>query len=220
MALGLGLVAKEKGPGGGALDVHFMEAVCEEVVIRLGRIGLLFQFIVKGDSGRILVALEEDFVECGGAESGLDASDAEEVVLSESDALEGEDLLGVDGLVDGQQVSAEAVDGIAVLDGDDGEAGAGEGVFAGVLRCSGLAGGGAGAGGELGVGSVGGELFVGGHRLRGSTARAGGVVGEAGSDSQDRAICGLQQGNHGSVSEFLDCVRDQEVPRLTLQPEQ
>lgn len=61
------------------------------------------------------------------------------VVLSEGEAFEREGFLGVDGLVDGDEVGAEARDGFAFFDFDDGEVGAGEGVFAGVLGCSGLA---------------------------------------------------------------------------------
>ncbi len=163
MALGLGLVAEEEAPGGGVVDVHFVEAVGEEVALGLRFVGVVFEFVVEGDVGDVVIAIDEDFVEGGGAEAGLHAGDAEEAVLGEGDAFEGEEFLGVDGLVGGDEVGAEAVDGVAVFGVDDGEGVGGEGVFAGVLGSSGFAGGGAGAGGGFCVGSVSGELFVGGH---------------------------------------------------------
>lgn len=173
VALGLGLVAEEEAPGGGVLHVDAMEAVGEEVALGLEFVGIVVEFAIERDGGGFLIALDEDFVERSGAEAGFDAGDAEEAVLGEGDAFEGEEFLGVDGLVGGDEAGAEAVDGGAVFDGDDGEGVGGEGVFAGepmcncVLRCSGLAGGGAGAGGAGGVSPVGGELFVGGHLLEG-----------------------------------------------------
>ncbi len=85
-------------------------------------------------------------------------------MLGEGDALQRGELLGVDRLVDGDEVVAKAVDGVAVLDFDDGEVGAGEAVLASVLGGAGFACGSAGAGGVLGVGSVGRELF-GGNRV-------------------------------------------------------
>jgi hypothetical protein len=78
-------------------------------------------------------------VEGGGAKSGFEAGYAEQVVLSEGDAFEGKSFLRVDGLIDGDEVGAEAVNRVAVLDLDDGEVDAGEPVFAGVLRGPGFA---------------------------------------------------------------------------------
>jgi hypothetical protein len=88
--------------------------------------------------------------------------------LGEGYALQGEEFLGIDGLVDGDEVVAEAGDFLEVFETDDGEGGSGEDVFAGVLGRVGLALRGAGAGGFGGVGAVGGEAFGGdgatGHR--------------------------------------------------------
>jgi hypothetical protein len=53
--------------------------------------------------------------------------------LGEGDTLDGEELLGVDGLVDGDGVLAEAGDLVEIFEADDGEGGGGESVFAGVL---------------------------------------------------------------------------------------
>lgn len=118
---------------------------------------------MEGDVGGLIVDEEEGGVEGGGEESGLEAGDAQEIVLCEGDALDGEEFLGVAGRVGGDEVGAEFLDGVGVFDFDDGEVGAGEGVLAGVLGCSGLASGGAGAGGVLRVGAVGGGLFFGWH---------------------------------------------------------
>jgi hypothetical protein len=70
-----------------------------------------------------------------------------------------EGFLGVDGLVDGQEVSSETGDGVEVFEADDGELGSPEAVFAGVLGGAGLAFGGAGSGGSGGVGTIGGKLL-------------------------------------------------------------
>jgi hypothetical protein len=85
---------------------------------------------------------------------------------------EGEEFLGVDGLVDGDEVVAEAGDFLEVFEADDGEGGPGEDVFAGVLGRVGLALGGAGAGGPGGVGAIGGEAF-GGYGVMGFWHRDG-----------------------------------------------
>jgi hypothetical protein len=70
---------------------------------------------------------------------------------------EGEEFLRVDGLVDGDEVGLEARDFVEFLEAHDGEGGGAEAVFAGVLGGSGLPLLGAGAGGALSIGAVGGE---------------------------------------------------------------
>ena len=82
-------------------------------------------------------------------------------MLGEGDAFEGEEFLGVDGLVEGDEVVLEVGDFLEVFEADDGEGGGGEAVFAGILGGAGLALRGAGAGGLGGVGAIGGELFGG-----------------------------------------------------------
>jgi hypothetical protein len=81
----------------------------------------------------------EGLVEEGGADAFVEAFDAEEDLLGEGDALDGEEFLGVDGLVDGDGVFAEAGDLVDVFEADDGEGGGGESVFAGVEGGAGLA---------------------------------------------------------------------------------
>jgi hypothetical protein len=97
----------------------------------------------------------------------VEAFDAEEGLLGEGDALDGEEFLGVDGLVDGDGVFAEAGDLVEFLEADDGEGGGGESVLAGVLGGAGFAFGGAGSSGLGGVGAVGGESLIGDWLLGG-----------------------------------------------------
>ena len=103
----------------------------------------------------------EGLVEAGGEEAGFEARGAEDGLLGEGDALDGEEFLGVDGLVDGDEVGSEMGDLMEVFEADDGEGGGGEAVFAGILGGAGLALRGAGPGGLGGVGAIGGELFLG-----------------------------------------------------------
>src|ERR1035437_2786305 len=139
-----------------------MEAFGEEVVTVLG----LGDFVIPVDE-RVADAHEgfavtgEGLIEEGGGDAGMEAFDAEEGLLGEGDALDGEEFLGVDGLVDGDGVLAEVGDFVDVFEADDGEGGGGESVFTGVLGGAGFAFGGAGSGGLGGVGAIGGELLIG-----------------------------------------------------------
>ena len=160
-ALGLGLIAEEEGKAVGVF-VEAVEAFGEEVVAVLG----LGDFVIVvdelvGDAHQGAAVAVEGLIEEGGAKAVVEAFDAEEGLLGEGDALDGEELLGVDGLVDGDEVLAEAGDLVEVFEADDGEGGGGESVFAGVLGGAGFAFWGAGSGGLGGVGAVGGELFIG-----------------------------------------------------------
>jgi len=106
--------------------------------------------------------------------------------LGEGDALKGEEFLGVDGAIEGDEVFAEVGDLIEVFEADDGEAGGGEAVFAGILGRAELALRGAGAGGLRCIGAIGGELIWGnGMRHGNSTLRfedgnGGGLESEIG----------------------------------------
>ena len=82
-------------------------------------------------------------------------------MLGEGDALDGEALLGVDGPVDGDGVSDEVIDVVNVLEADDGEVGAREMEFAGILGGPGFSLRRAGPGGTRGVSAIGIELFLG-----------------------------------------------------------
>jgi hypothetical protein len=171
VALGLGLIAQQEGEAVGFAG--------QQVVAILGAGD--FDIAIAGDGGVHqadgLAAAIEGGVQAGGEVAGFQAGAAEDGVL-------GEELLGVDGLVDGDEVVAEAGDFLEVFEADDGEGGPGEDVFAGVLGRVGLARRGARSGGFGGVGTIGGEAFGGNgatwHKgepsvLRGSTGRGLGL---------------------------------------------
>jgi hypothetical protein len=117
------------------------------------------EFFVHQDHG--VSGGVEGLVEAGGEEAGFEAHGAEESLLREGNALDGEEFLGVDGLVDSQEVVLEMGDLMEIFEADDGEGGGREAVFAGILGGAGLAQWGAGPGGFGGVGAIGGELFLG-----------------------------------------------------------
>ena len=103
-------------------------------------------------------------VEAVDEDAGFEARGAKPGLLRESDYLEGEQLLGVDRLVDGEEIVLETGDLIELFEPDDGEGGGGEAVSAGVLGGAGLAFGSARAGTLGRVGAVGCELLIGsGH---------------------------------------------------------
>jgi hypothetical protein len=162
LAFGLGLVAEEDGPAVG-LAGEAEEAVGEAVVAVLGAgdfdVAISDEFRAHGREGEIVGV--EGFVEGGCEEAGLEPGGAEDGLLGEGHTFEGEELLRVDGPIDGEEVELEAGDFLEVFEPDDGEAGSGETVLEGVLRGASLALGSLGAGGPGGVGSVGGELFGG-----------------------------------------------------------
>jgi hypothetical protein len=181
VALGLGLIAQQEAETVG-LAVQAVEAVAQQVVAVLGASD--FDIPVAGDD-RVqeadgFAAVIEGLVEAGGEETGFEAGAAEDGLLGEGGAFEGEEFLGVDGLVEGDEVVAEMGDFLKVFDADDGEGRGGEHVFAGVLGRAGLALGGAGSGGLSGVGAIGGEALGGdgamGHStLKGSRGMVSGL---------------------------------------------
>ena len=81
-----------------------MEAFGEEIVATLftGDFLILSEFF--GHRHELLLAIQaEGVIEAGGEEARLEARGAEEGLLGEGDALDGEELLRVDGLVDGEE---------------------------------------------------------------------------------------------------------------------
>jgi hypothetical protein len=111
----------------------------------------------------------ERFAEAVGEEAGFEAGGAEDGLLGESDALKGEEFLGVDGAVGFDEVFAEVGDLIEVFEADDGEGGNSEAVFAGIPGRAELTFRGAGAGGISGVGAIGGELVWGNGKRHGNS---------------------------------------------------
>ena len=162
VAFRLGLIAQKQGPTVG-LAGHLLEAFAQQVVaVLLARdfdIAIAGEFRVhEFDRAAEAVAGR---VEGGGEEAGFEARGAEEGLLGESEALESEELLGVDGLVEGHEVVLEMGGLLEVFEADDGEGGSGEAVLARILRGAGLARGGAWAGRFDGIGAIGGELLWG-----------------------------------------------------------
>ena len=116
---------------------------------------------VVGEGVDQAVIAIEGFVEAAGEQSGFESGGAKQGLLGEGHALDGEKLLGIDGLVEGDEVLLEAGDGVEFFKPDDGEVGGGKAVLAGVLGGDGFALGRARSGGAGGVGAVGGEAFRG-----------------------------------------------------------
>src|ERR1039457_424135 len=138
-ALGLGLIAQEQAPTVGGVD-EALEAFGEEEVTILGLDDsniVVDEVAADADQGPAVAA--EALIEAVGEQAGFEAGGAEEGLLGEGDALDGEELLGVDGLVAGDEVFAEAGDIVDFLEADDGEGGGGEAVFAGILGGASLA---------------------------------------------------------------------------------
>ena len=171
----MSLIAEEEAPGVIAAS-ESLEAGGEAQTAVLGFGDFDVAAKVVGEETPGIAGGGDGLVHGLGEESGLEGGHAEEVELGESDALDGEELLGVGGMVGGDGVLAEVGESVELFETDDGELRGGESVFAGVLGGTGFALGGLGAGGFDGVGPVGGELlsesgfFI---RLRGSTGTWG-----------------------------------------------
>jgi hypothetical protein len=137
-----------------------VEAFGEEEVAVLGAgdfdIAIAGELLIHGEEG-LVVGDIEGFIEAGGEEAGFEAGGAADGLLGDGHAFEGEQLLGVDGAVDGDEAALEVGDFLEVFEADDAEGGAGIAVADGVAGGDGLALGGAGAGGKGGVGAVGGD---------------------------------------------------------------
>ncbi len=131
-ALGLGLIAEEKDEVVVFVAIQAEEAVGEGIIAIL----LAGDFDIADHLGlhrhEEAVMGVEGFVETAGEEAGLEAGGAAHAVLGDRNLLDGPKLLGIDGLVDGDEVLFKAGDLLMVLDADNGKAGGGEGVFAGV----------------------------------------------------------------------------------------
>jgi hypothetical protein len=134
VAFRLGLVADGQGPTVGLLD-HAVESFAQYVVAVLGAgdfdIASTNEFIGHEDDG--VTGGVEGLVEAGGEEAGLEARGAEDSLLGEGEALDGEEFLGIDGLVDGDEVGSEVGDLMEVFEADDGKGGGSEAVFAAIL---------------------------------------------------------------------------------------
>jgi hypothetical protein len=158
--LGLRLVAQEQGPTRGGFG-HAVEAFGKGVVTVLGAgdLDIISEFFGEHEDG--VAGGVEGFTEAGDEEAGLETRGAKECLLGERDAFNGEEFLGVNGLVDGEEVGAEMVDFVELFEADDGKGGGRESVAAGVACGAGFAFRGARAGGPGSVGAIGRELLFG-----------------------------------------------------------
>jgi hypothetical protein len=100
-------------------DSAAAKSFAQQVVAVLGTrdfdIPITGEFLVHEDHG--VSGGVEGLVEAGGEEAGLEARGAEDSLLDEGDALEGEQFLGVDGLVEGQEIVGEMGDLVGGLRG-------------------------------------------------------------------------------------------------------
>ena len=134
----MGLVA-QKQRNTVALAGQELEAIGEdEIAVEIaGDFHALGQFLAERQGRGALGA--EGLVHAGGEQAAFEAGGAEHGLLGDGHALEGEQFLGVDGLVAGDEVGAEVSDFLDVFEADDGEAGGGEAMLAGILGGAGLA---------------------------------------------------------------------------------
>jgi len=172
-AFGLGLEAEEGG-GDVGLAVEGVEAVGEPEGAILGfrDVDVVADLALFEDIG--LGWAEHGLFEAGGEEAGFECVHAEQGVLGEGDALDGEAFLGVDGLVGGDGIGDEGGDVGGILDADDGEGVGIKGELAGVLGGAGFAFGGLGPGGTAGIGTIRGDALGGSrHTAEGLAWRLG-----------------------------------------------
>jgi len=158
LALGLGGIAEVETEDVG-VDGEALEAFDEQevAILRAADFDSGDEFVGHGQP-RLLIE-GDHVVEAGGEEAGFQAGGAQEGELGEGDALDGEHLLGVDGLVDIDGVVLEIGDLLEIFEADNGVIGGGEAVLAGVLSGTGLAFGRARAGRFSGVSAIGCELL-------------------------------------------------------------
>ena len=155
-ALGLRLIAQEEFPGLGTGseneeafgegEVLFLAAGHQQLGVAEAGIQEVGGFGVTG------------VVEAGGKEAGFEADGAEQAELGGGDALDGQEFLGIDGAVDGNQVGAEIGDIVEAFEDGNGNVVGGAAVLAEVLGRSGFAFGSARARGAEGIGAIGSEF--------------------------------------------------------------
>src|SRR6266404_4991090 len=89
MAFGLGLIAQEQRPTGGGFR-NAVETLAEGVVAVLGAGDLDIRGELRRNREERPTARVEGLIEAGGKEASLEARGAEEGLLGEGDALDGE----------------------------------------------------------------------------------------------------------------------------------
>ncbi len=164
MALGLGLMAQEAAPGFG---VHAAEAFAEVEGAIVGQLtGLSGGGLgeLPAHTRQVVPVGRNDLVEHAGEEAAFQVGGAQAGLLGDGDLLNGEEFLGIAGLVEGDEIGAEGDNPVHVFEAWDIVVVHVEAMFAGVPGGAGLPFGGARAGGASGIGAVGGELLFGDGR--------------------------------------------------------
>jgi hypothetical protein len=128
-ALGLGLVTDDEEKAGGFAG-KAVKAFGEPIgaVLAGGDGDSVGDFRVLEDQGS--AGAFGGFVQAGDEESGFESGAAKERQLGESDSLDSEEFLGIDGPIEGNEVVAEAGDGFGGFEPDDGVIFGVEDVFA------------------------------------------------------------------------------------------
>jgi len=118
-ALGLGLVANDEEEAGGFAG-EAVKAFGEPIgaVLAGGYVDSVGDFGVHEDQGS--AGAFGGFVEAGDEEAGFESGTAEERQLGEGDSLDGEELLGIDGPIEGHEIVTETDDSFGGFEPDDG----------------------------------------------------------------------------------------------------
>src|ERR1035438_4398137 len=177
VALGLGLIAQEEGPGMRPLG-QAVKALGDGEIVSLAEgdftLAQAGHFLVHGVDG--FAVGSKSLVEASGEKAGFEAGGADEGHLAQGDPFDGPEFLGVGRVVEVEEVVAEVADFVKVFQMDDGEGGDVGAVLASILGRLGFAGGRTGAGGFPRVAAVGSDLLLGSHmrgRLRSEERRVG-----------------------------------------------
>jgi hypothetical protein len=163
--LGLGGITDAQVHGVGVADAA-AESFGQEVVFDLLAAGFAAAVHVRVHLHEGTLAEIEDVIEADGEGAGFEAGGAVHGLLGDGDALDGEEFLGIGGLIEPDGAISEVGDFLDVFEAGDGVSCGGEAVFAGVLGRTGFAIGGARAGGIGGVGAIGCELLGGNGVLK------------------------------------------------------
>jgi hypothetical protein len=130
LAIGIDLLAAEKSTDIG-LDGHLARALSGGVVavLRAGDFDVAIAEEVCRHGTEGLAGGVEGVIESDGEEAGFETIAAEDGLLAERDALDGEEFLGVGGAVAGDRVGFEVRDFVEFFEAHNGEGRAAEGVL-------------------------------------------------------------------------------------------
>lgn len=160
LTFGLGLIAEHEAPDIGLASQAAEALAGGEVPVLRARdfdIAVTGEIFAHGPYG--IAGPVENLVERGGEDAGFDAGAAEDVLLGDGHALNGEEFLRIDRAIAGDQVGLQVRDFIELFEAHDSEGRGAEAMFDGIARGARFALGRTWAGGTLRVGAIGGESF-------------------------------------------------------------